>query len=160
MKKYTLFLLFLIAILSFRCGKICGCTPPTMLGITALNNGNPWYSITIDTLKNDTIKIYGKTENDILKLKFFRYEDINGLHETKYYQAIYYVITGPHGALTYALDNAAANSVNINYAVYQAPYLSGNFNLTFKLATPTGNAVFDSTRVNFLNGNMNIGLHY
>lgn len=152
MKKYVFLLIFLILSGVFSCRKICGCViPPPQPGLRGLLNKGAWEPILSDTVKNDSMSIWGKRSLDELKLKFA----INPVGtETDLlvdkYDATYTVSAqSEKGRLIYRLDNTApANKITISYR--QADnFLSGQLNLTFKLTTPTGNMAFDTSRIYF-----------
>ncbi|NNU34231.1 hypothetical protein HK413_08865 [Mucilaginibacter sp. S1162] len=121
----------------------------------------PWSESNFsDTIKSDTLTISSNSTKYVfgIKLKFGLDNStsklINGSYQKQidatFYQYGYINI----GTLIYKLDNTANNTF---YTYIQTStleeskgeWLTGSFNLTFKLATPTGNTAFDTTRVYF-----------
>jgi hypothetical protein len=169
MKRYTL--LIIIAVLSFLfsgCKKelgYCGCAAPqvskSFSGSMKKTTTLPWTETVFnDTIKNDTLTILAnKTNyNYAIKLKFGLDNGttklVNGMSEKKVDATFYHYGYTPGGILIYKLDNTANNTL---FTVAESGTLESNkgkwvvgyFNLTFKLATPTGNMAFDTTRVYF-----------
>ncbi len=153
MKKYIFPILFLALTGFVSCGKYCGCAglafQPSFGG--KISN-TPWEPILTDTVKNDSVTIWGKRSWDELKVKF----KINPTStETDVlvdnFDATYTVSPqSERGRLIYRLDNtASANKINISYREQARNFLSGQLNLTFKLTTPTGYMAFDTSRIYF-----------
>lgn len=152
MKKCLFLLLFLALSGFFSCGKLCGCTIPNEPTLSGRINNIVWEPAITDTVKNDSISIWGKRSWDELKLKFaINPASIETDVLVSGYDATY--TSNPKsekGRLIYRLDNTAANKIKISY-LQSENFLSGQFNLTLKLTTPTGNLVFDTTRIYFTN---------
>jgi hypothetical protein len=154
MKKYVFIVLLLSLTGVFSCRRLCGCVlPPEQPILAGRINNAAWEPALTDTIKNDTIAIWGKRGSDEVKLKFG--VDVNSKDADvllSKYDAIYTVFArGANGRLIYQLDNTAVNN-KILLAYRQADnFLSGNANLTLKLTTPTGNMAFDTTRIYFSN---------
>ena len=171
MKKYIMVLL-LAALISFLYACHC-CLPPVpapVEGIYIKHNGNIiWNGTLVDTIKNDTITLYGVGDYDKIKIKFYLNPAITQPvfvfaqpyipYLVKNYQAMYYLPdNATHNTFIYKLDSTAVNTLGIAYGP-QTNWLTGNFNLLFKLTNPTGNNNFDTTRVNFSNGIFTLKLH-
>jgi hypothetical protein len=166
--KQYLFALFLLTICAalFSCSKKCGCGPPISFGNAVWGtvkkvNILPWSESTFaDTIKNDTVTILSNSTKYVfgIKLKFSLDNSIskliNGAYQKQIDATFYqYGYTGI-GTLVYKLDNTANNTFNTytetsTLTDSKGEWLTGSFNLTFKLATPTGNTAFDTTRVYF-----------
>ncbi len=159
MKKHILSILFIISAAFFSCGKIC-CTPAPFpyKSIWATKYGNLWNANLVDTIKNDTVSIYGLGDVDKLKIKFYLGPGItqsaypNGTpYVVKKYEAVYDVfITGTHNEFIYKPDTTRINMISL--ISLPPSELTGTFNLTLKLSNPTGNMAFDTAHVNFSNG--------
>jgi len=169
MKKYILPILFIISAAFFSCNKIC-CTPPPVPypveRIWATKYGNPWNANLVDTIKNDTLSLYGLGSVDRLKIKFYLDPGITQsaypygtAYLLKKYEAVYDVfITGTHNEFIYKPDTTRANTISL-ISLPPSAWLTGTFNLTLKLSNPTGNMAFDTARVKFSNGGFVLKLH-
>jgi len=170
MKNYFLIICFIISVVFFSCTKPvirdC-CALPSPVGIYGQKDGKTWFATSItDTTQFDGTSLYARTDSDMLKFKFatrITYT-LNVYEVPQNYEVTYYVTKGTHSSLTYVLDSAAANNIKVAYGTgkkagnIENTWIFSNFNLTFKLATPTGNAAFDNKRVNFSNGTIHYGL--
>lgn len=154
MKKYIFLILFLALSGFFSCGKTCGCVVfPEQPSFRGKISNTPWEPILTDTVKNDSVSIWGKRSWDELKVKF-KIEPASTATDVLVdkYDVTYCVSPqSEKGRLIYKLDNtASANKIRISYR--QADnFLAGQLNLTFKLTTPTGNMAFDTSRIYFTN---------
>ena len=152
MKKYIFLLLFLALTVFFSCGKYCGCVvPKPQPDIRGQLNNAAWEPLLTDTIKNDSVSIWGKRSWDELKMKF-KIDPTSTVTDVfvDKYDATYTVSPqSEKGRLIYRLDNtASSNKIKIFYR--QADnFLEGQVNLTFKLTTPTGNMAFDTSRIYF-----------
>lgn len=165
-KQYlpTLFLM-IICVGLFSCSKKCGCLPPQdgrgFAGTMKKGTTLPWEESNFaDTIKNDTATIFvTKTNyNFAIKLKFGLDNKTSKLINNAYYRPVdatfYYYGYTPGGVLIYKLDNTANNTFFTYSQIGDNRFNEGGwvkpfFNLTFIVATPTGNIVTDTTRVYF-----------
>jgi hypothetical protein len=141
------------------------CIPPPPNGVFAVKDGKDWRALIVtDTSVNDSANIYAKTDTNMLNFRFAATHTTSAYEVPKNYSATYYVLKGTYGKLTYILDKAAANNIQLSYGSGEKAghvpnvWIFSKFNLTFKLATPTGNADFDNKRINFSNGIIGHGL--
>nr|WP_294795916.1 hypothetical protein [uncultured Mucilaginibacter sp.] len=152
MKKYIFLILFLVLAGVFSCGKSCGCyLPKPQPDIRGKINNATWEPLLTDTVKTDSVTMWGKRSWDELKVKFKidPTSTATDLFVDKY-DATYTVSPqSEKGRWIYRLDNSSsANKIKISYR--QADnFLEGQLNLTFKLTTPTGNMAFDTSRIYF-----------
>jgi hypothetical protein len=169
MKKYVIPVLIIVSACFFSgCNKehgYCGCAPPqvskSFSGSMKKNTTLPWNETAFnDTIKNDTVTILAnKTNyNYAINLKFGldngTTKQVNGMSEKKIDATFYHYGYTPGGVLIYKLDNTANNTLFTYLRTgtldfNKGQWVQGYFNLTFKLATPTGNTSFDTTRVYF-----------
>jgi|GEM_PF-4454921 len=161
MKKYIFLILFLLLTGFFSCGKMCGCIiPPPEPNFRGVLNKTLWEPALADTIKNDSISVWGKRSTDELKLKF----KINpSSTETSAlvgnYDVTYEILPRTErGQTIYTLDkSSASNRVILSYSQAQN-FLMGQVNLTLKLATPTGNIAIDTARIYVTNAGFMVRL--
>jgi hypothetical protein len=160
----ALFLLIICAGL-FSCSKNCGCGPPQfskgLSGNLKKTTTLLWSDLNMkDTIKNDTVTIWSTKTNYsyTVKLKFGLDNStsklVNGYYQKKIDAIFYQYGYGPGSVLVYKLDSTVNNTLHTYtetgaYDYNKGQWVVGHFNLTFKLATPTGNMAFDTTRVYF-----------
>lgn len=158
MKKDILFTLLIISIGFVACEKDKGivcCVLPDFEYVDALKtNGTAaqWRVPVTDTVQNNNVVLYGSNGSEELKLKFYADPAIAAVSGTlPSYEALYTIYQrGSLPRLVYKLDNTAANEIKIIND--RKDWISGFFNLTFKLAAPIGYTVVDTTRVYFKGG--------
>jgi len=155
MKKLSILLIFLIIMSFVACEKsnprtCCGANiVPLVLG---MRNSTYWVSQMIDTVSNDSITFYGKTDSDMLKVKF-EYKSLgSSLTPIKNYTASYYTLNKGVVINSYKLDTTAPDTLNAQYnktatSVYGANSLYGEFVLKFKITNFTPGT--DTTAVKF-----------
>lgn len=173
MKKYIyLFLILAATTLFLSCKKCCivnnryehiGDNTFDMAVTRVFGAG--WVGTLTDTVKNDTITIYGKREYDAIKLKFYLAADLPFGYQQKKFEAFYYINNYHSPATPYSIDSTANNELILSRSGAAdiinsgTPWLTGHFKLTFKLSKPTGNISTDTTRIYFSNGNFDLRLH-
>jgi len=161
MKNCIILLVLAIAAL-FLYGCPC-CEPKPSEGISGIKHGSPWNANLVDTIKNDTVSLYGIGDVDRLRIKFYLDPGVTQSaysHGTPYvlknYKAAYEVfITGTHNEFIYKPDTTRVNTINL-VSLPPSAWLTGFFSFTLKLSNPTGNMAFDTARVNFSSGWFNI----
>jgi hypothetical protein len=165
MKNCTILFFLLITVTLFSCQKPCGCAPPPrgeyMYATFKKASILPWSTKLVDTIKKDTVTIIGNNNSLQLKLKFNL--DITagkapeGYVQKKFDAAFYKFGYVEGDVVSYKLDTAANNSLKLyTYSGSSTDnghqWVAGSFNLTFKVAKPTGDISVDTTRVYFSNG--------
>jgi hypothetical protein len=142
MKKLSILLISLIIMSFVACKKsnlktCCGANiMPLVLGE---RNSTYWVSQMIDTVSNDSVTFYGKTDSDMLKVKF-EYKSLgSSLTRIKNYTASYYTLNKGTVINSYKLDTTAPDTLNAQYnktatGVYGANSLYGEFALKFKIS--------------------------
>jgi hypothetical protein len=160
MKKSGLFLICLMLLSFFACKKsnnynkvCCGANPePLMAG---LKNATYWVTPITDSINVDSVTVYGKSDSDMLKIKF-DYKILGAsLAVIKSYTASYYKINKGAIVNSYILDTSVADTLLAQYnktvtSLYFANSVNGHFILKFKIKTFTAGT--DTAAITFKYG--------
>ncbi|MBC7400031.1 MAG: hypothetical protein H7289_08805 [Mucilaginibacter sp.] len=157
MKKCKpILLLLLISLILYSCCCHVGPTPLIIEGATGTENRVDWKPVMNDTIKNDSITIWAKTDYDVIKVKF-ALSDVAKIDYSPYkkpYLLDYYLVA-PTIAV-YKLDPTADNQLSISYfdeASTHIKWLKVSFSFVFKNITPAPNSFFGPSN---LSGSFNI----
>ncbi|MHB8206640.1 hypothetical protein [Mucilaginibacter sp.] len=162
MKKLSFLIIGLLALSYFACKKtatiqeqkIC-CGANIVPTVRATKNTTYWISQITDTLNNDSVTFYGKTDSDMLKLKF-EYKSLGAsATPVKNYTATYYTLKNGKVVNSYKLNTSVPDTLNVQYyktatGQYGANSVYGYFALKFKINTYTPGT--DTTAVKFHSG--------
>ena len=162
MKKLSILIIGLIILSYFACKKsatiqqqkdCCGAAiVPT---VRATKNTSYWISQITDTLHIDSVSLYGKTDFDMLKIKF-EYKSLGSSENpVKNYTATYYTLKNGKVINSYKLDTSVPDTLNAQYnktatSQYGGNSVYGYFALKFKINTYTPGT--DTTAVKFNSG--------
>lgn len=144
MKNYILILLiFLIYTTFYGCTKEQQDTPLTE-GTYVAENGVPWNAAVTNFVKNDSVTFYGKTDYDLLKLKFSLQDIADHIGvQIKNYQ-VDYALVSP-GASVFKPDPAYQSYISAYSFEEKSTHLKWmqvDFSFVFKNITPA--ILFDS----------------
>jgi hypothetical protein len=172
--RLTILLTVITVSLLSSCAKDhkCGCAPPPSLNYKHISASlktditSEWKETDFkDSIVNDSVLILSDKSNSLysIKLKFSLSgaKKDNGMYET-IPEAILYQRNTKFNALVYQLDTTASNFVMTQPPINDVDpakkqWLTGYFEMTFKLVTPTGDSAFDAIPVNF-SGNFAVKL--
>jgi len=162
MKKLSFLLIVLLTLSYFACKKsatiqqqkVC-CGANIVPTVRAMKNTNYWISQISDTLNIDSVSLYGKTDSDMLKIKF-EYKSLgSSANSVKNYTATYYTLKNGQVINSYKLDTSVPDTLNAQYnktatSQYSSNSVYGYFALKFKINTYTPGT--DTTAVKFNSG--------
>jgi hypothetical protein len=162
MKKLSFLIIGLLILSYSACKKstniqqqkdCCGASiVPT---VRAMKNTTYWISQITDTLKIDSVSLYGKTDSDMLKIKF-EYKSLgSSANPVKNYTATYYKLKSGKVINSYKLDTTVPDTLNAQYnktatSQYHGNSVYGYFALKFRINTYTPGT--DTTAVKFNSG--------
>jgi hypothetical protein len=115
--------------------------PTPKEGINGTNNKAPWFLSLADTIKNDTVTMYGKTNQEVFKIKFALSDIDPKTEEVKKYNTHYYFTLPLLVSSTYKLDTTANRRLVVQKRDTQ-DWLSGYFSGTFITTVPAGSDAY------------------